>query len=182
MTADHDLSRAVEVRRLDRLARQRRRLAQCAGLGEVEADQRRHRALPDRHGLLHELAAQVREPDRVAQRQRARRDQRGPLAERVAGDDVEREAALAKHAKHRDRRGQDRRLRVLGQREVILGTLPAQLRQREAERIVGLVVGLLREGRLDRQIAAHADSLGALAREQERGLHRPAVSHADDVK
>jgi hypothetical protein len=60
VAADHDLTPAVEIRRLDGLTWLARALAHCARRREIEAHQCRHRALPDRHRLLHVRAAQVR--------------------------------------------------------------------------------------------------------------------------
>ena len=39
--------------------------------GRVEPENRRHRALPDRHRLLHVAAAPAHDPDGVAKRERA---------------------------------------------------------------------------------------------------------------
>ena len=53
----------------------------------VEAEDRRHRAVADRHRLLHVAAAPAHEPQRVGKRERARRDVGGVLAEAVPGDE-----------------------------------------------------------------------------------------------
>jgi hypothetical protein len=88
----------------------------------------------------------------------------------VAGDGVEGQPGLAgQHPEDRHRGGQDGRLAVLGQGQVVLGPLEAQLRDREAQGGVGLVVGATGDVELVGQIAAHTDPLRALAREQEGG-------------
>ena len=132
---------------------------------------------PGGHRLLHELAAQVHQADRVGERERAGRDQRRVLAERVARRRRRARAPVARsqHAQRRDAGGQDRRLRVGGERQLLLGPLEAELRQREAERGVGLVEHR-RAPRARRRASAraHADLLRALAREQERERRTPA--------
>src|SRR5688572_32422891 len=67
VTADHDLTTTVEIGRLDRLAGLTRALAHRARRREIEAHECGHRALPDRHGLLHVLAAQIRQAYGLAQ-------------------------------------------------------------------------------------------------------------------
>ena len=54
---------------------------------EVEAEQRRHGALADRHRRLHRLAAQLQQPRGVGEAERAGRGQRGIFAEGMAGDE-----------------------------------------------------------------------------------------------
>ena len=103
----------------------------------VEPEQRRHRPAADRHGALHRLPAPLQQPRRVADSERPRRRQRRVLAERMAGDktsvpaDVE--AAFGfEDADHREARRHQRRLRVLGQGQLALGTLEHQPRQMAA--------------------------------------------------
>ena len=73
-------------RRSDR-ARSPPRAAIVDDFGEIEAEDRRHRALADRNGLLHRLAADAQQPRRVLDRQRAGGAERGIFAERMAGDE-----------------------------------------------------------------------------------------------
>ena len=54
---------------------------------QIEPEDRRHGALPDRHRLLHRLAADLQQLCRVGERERARGAERRILAERVAGDE-----------------------------------------------------------------------------------------------
>ncbi len=81
---DDDLSTAVEVGGAHDLALRGLGAGGHHGLG-VEAHDGRHGAHAGRHGLLHEAAPQVNERDGVRQGERARRDERRVLAERVTG-------------------------------------------------------------------------------------------------
>ena len=78
---------------------------------------------PDRHGRLHGLAAHACSSRAVsATLKRAGRGERRILAERMAGDELDRageaEALLAlQHAHDRQRHGHQRRLGILGQRQ-----------------------------------------------------------------
>ena len=86
---------AIEVRGAHHLAL-RRLLARLLHAGLIEAEDRRHRARADRHGLLHVAAAIAHQPHGIGERQRAGRDVRRVLAEAVAGDERRRQAALAR--------------------------------------------------------------------------------------
>src|SRR3954470_4372384 len=85
VTAEHDLARGVVVR-------DRADLALRSGLGDLarslnlKTEERRHRALADRHRLLHRLAAALDEPRRVGHREGAGGGQRRIFAEGMAGD------------------------------------------------------------------------------------------------
>ena len=86
-----DLSRAVQVGRAHHFALRGgvvQRLATRLGhaLG-IEAENRRHRAGPDRHGLLHVATAPPHDAQRVGEAKRARRDVGRVLAQAVAGDE-----------------------------------------------------------------------------------------------
>ena len=75
VAGDHDLAAAIVVRGLDDLALRGFRRDLCRLL-ELDADERRHRAHPDRHRLLHGAAADAHEAHRVGERQRAGRGER----------------------------------------------------------------------------------------------------------
>ena len=65
-----------------------RRLAGDLDRGlEFESEERRHRALPDRHGALHGIAANAQQPRRVGELQAAGGGERRIFAERMAGDE-----------------------------------------------------------------------------------------------
>jgi hypothetical protein len=173
MAGDHDLPGAVEVGRLAHLL--------AAHLGAQPLEHRRlephdrgHPPLPLRHRLLHGAAAQVDQLDGVGEAQRAGRDQRAPLAERVPGRDVEGQPALRlERAQDRDRIGEDGRLGVAGEGELLLRALPTELGDGEAERVVGLLEHPACDRELEREVAAHPDPLRTLSGKENRGLHGP---------
>ena len=82
---DDDLAGAVVVGRLADLAFGGLLGDLPRGL-EVEADQRRHGADADRHGLLHGAAANAEKPGGVGKAEAAGGGQRRVFAERMAGD------------------------------------------------------------------------------------------------
>src|SRR5690606_7563194 len=71
-------------------------------------------------------------------------------------------------AERRDRVDQDRGLRVVRGGQLGFRPLPRDARELDAERLVRLVPRVARGGVAFREIAPHADELGALARKQER--------------
>src|SRR3954471_14700148 len=98
VAADHDLARGVVIGGAAYLALRGGGGDLARGV-ELEAEERRHRPRPNRHGELHGLAAPLQETCRVADSEGARRRERRVLAERMAGDigagALEIEAALA---------------------------------------------------------------------------------------
>ena len=163
---NHHLPGAVQVRRAHDLA--------LGGLGArlrdlfgVEAEDRRHRAVADRHRLLHVAAAAPHDPQRVGEREGAGRDVGRVLAEAVAGDERGREPARREQAVGGDADRQDRRLRVLGQRQLVLGAVEEEAAQRLAERRVGLVERLAADRKRVGQRLAHADLLRSLSGKDE---------------
>ena len=170
---DHDLPGAVEVRRLDRLARRATPRSHSArGLREIEAHQRRHRALPDRHGLLHELAAQVREAHRVAQR-RARPRRRARSTRRASGRRRRRTSGRARAARGTPRSTSSGSPAACAWSASSSSSGPSKHSFDSAKPSASSASSYVRRatGVLEREIAAHADSLRALAGEQERRLH-----------
>ena len=132
---------------------------------------------PDRHRLLHVAAAPPHDPDRVAKRERAGGHVRRILAEAVAGDDAGMNAARRQHASRGGADGQDGRLGVFRQRQLVLGPVEAQAGQRPAERGVGLVERRPRFGKRLGQRPSHADFLRSLSGKQ-KGNHRPGTEAA----
>jgi hypothetical protein len=63
-------------------------------LREVEAEQGGHRALADRHGLLHRLAASAQQPRGVRQADRARRAASAEYSRASAGDEFRRRGQI----------------------------------------------------------------------------------------
>ena len=58
--------------------------------------------------------------------------------------------------------GEDRGLGVLGELELVFGAFKDELREREAERLVGLLKGGASGGEVVGEVAAHADGLRTL--------------------
>src|SRR5439155_1310266 len=113
-------------------------------LAQVEPHDRRHRARPHRHGILHQRAALAHDAYRIGEPQGAGHDERRVFPETVARGERGLEAAFGAGGGRRDRRREDRGLGVGGQREVRLRTLEHEPRQVEAERLVRLLEDRLR--------------------------------------
>ncbi len=175
---NHHLPRSVQVGRRDHVALSR--LFARAGHGRgVQPQHGRHRAGAYRHGLLHVASATPDDPQRVGKRQRAGRDMRGVLAETVPGHERRRHASGRQRAPDRHADGEDRRLRVLGEHEPILGPVEAQAAQGLAQRGIGLGHGGPALGIRLGPGLAHADLLGPLPRKQECN-HNPALPTRTD--
>ena len=84
---DDHLPGRVQVGRRHHLALRRLGARRGDRLG-VEAEDRGHRAVADRHGLLHEAAARAHRAHRVGKVERAGGDVRAVLAQAVAGVEV----------------------------------------------------------------------------------------------
>jgi hypothetical protein len=155
-------------------------------LGEphvVKPDERRHRSVGALSGGLHLATALADQADAVAEVDDAGGHEGGVLAHRVARGEgggrrrrVRARPALAHRLKDGDRRGEDRRLGVLGQVESFNGAVPGECAERLAEGRVGGSEhrGGGRGGR--GEVPAHAHRLRALAGkdEGERRHHQPA--------
>ena len=174
---NHHLPAAVVVGGLDHLALALGRLgggvADGARLFEIGAEQGGHGALAGGHRPLHRLAAQLQQPRRAAEREAAGGGERRIFAQRVAGDHGravrQAHAALAlQHPRDGERVGEQGGLGVLGEREVLGGTLEHQLGEPLAKGFVDLLEHFAggREG--GGEVAAHAHALAALAGEDER--------------
>ncbi len=83
---DHHLGAAIVVGRIADLALSRL-AGDLQGGVEFEPEQRRHGALPDRHGALHGIAANPQQPGRIGDGQAAGGGERRIFAERMAGDE-----------------------------------------------------------------------------------------------
>jgi len=148
------------------------------GLGLLQfcAQQGGHGALPDRHGLLHGLTAQLQQARGVGQGEGTGGAQGRVLAEGVTGDEgrmlgqVE-SALVLQHPQNGDADGHQGRLGVLGQRQVGLGAFEHQARKALVQRVVHLFKGEPRDLERLGQLTAHADGLAALARKDERPGH-----------
>ena len=147
------------------------------GLDELggEAKDGSHCAFSGRDGLLHVLAAGAHGADGVGEGQGPGGDVGGVFAEGMAGGEGGMDAAFGEDARGGDGDGQDRGLRVLGELELVFGALEDELREGEAEGLVGLFEDGSSDGEVVVEIAAHPYGLGALAREEEgnfRCTHR----------
>ena len=89
------------------------------------AQHSRHRALSHRNRFLHVLPAAPHDPDGIVERERAGDHVGGILAEAVPGDDVWLDARRFEQPRGCHAGGENRRLRVLGQRQPLLGTFEA---------------------------------------------------------
>jgi len=104
---------------------------------------------------------------RVRERKRAGSDVGRVLAEAVPGDKRRRDTFRRQQPVRRDARREDRRLRVLGQRQLVLGTFETELAERLAQRRVCLGKRLRAHGKRVGERLAHADLLRTLTREDE---------------
>ena len=179
-SGDHDLSAAVVVGGLANRSGQIKlacRLERdCGDFGEIEPEDRGHRALADRNRLLHGLSADAQQPRGVFDGQRTRGAEGGIFAQRmardeggVAGDD---EAGLAlERPQSRQARRHQRRLGVGGQRQLRLRPLEHELRELLAERCVYARKHVPRGRKRLGEPLAHADRLRALSWKYEGRLH-----------
>src|SRR5690606_38856623 len=96
------------------------------------------------------------------------RDVRAELAERVPGREAHVLDRLRDQPVHRDRVHENRGLRVARRGQLLLGALPVAAREIDVELARRLTPQVARGRVALRDVAAHADELGTLAREQER--------------
>ncbi len=79
---------------------------------------------------------------------------------------------LTHDREHRGRVGEDRRLRVMGAGQLLLGPFPHDAGQRDPERLVDGAEGVARGRKSLGEILPHADALRALARTHQDRYHR----------
>ena len=132
----------------------------------VQPQDRRHRPGADRDRLLHVAAAAAGDAQRVGKRERLRRHVRRVLAEAVSGDKRRPDPARLEQPERRHAHREDGGLRVLRQREPVLGAVEDQPAERLAERGVGLVERPAADRKGIGQSPAHARLLATLAGEQ----------------
>ena len=118
---------------------------------------------------LRELGAPRREAHAVFEVERARRDQRGDLTERVPGERDDVVEQRPRRFPRDERRAQHRELRVARARELLGGRVEQERRERLAERGFGLLDDLPRRMVLPRR--AHAGCLCSLTGEHDRDAH-----------
>ena len=112
----------------------------------VECKNGRHGALPLGDGKLHGSAARLHSAHRVAKAERAGGNVCRPLAQRMPRGKRRVNALLGEHPPHGDADRQDCRLSVLGEAKVFFRALEDQLRERKAQRLVGLAKGVCGDG------------------------------------
>ena len=167
---EHDLPGGVGVGDAD-LAVLASRVDDLVHLLVGQADDGAHAALDA--ALLHDPAALTHERNRIREVDRVGGDRRRVLACRMAGEDarLELDARLAGLGAHRlevgDAGGQDGRLSVDRQVELLRRPLGDQARERKAERRIGALQDGGRGRGAAHEVAGHADVLRALARENE---------------
>ena len=91
------------------------------------------------------------------------------------------DVALGEHACGGDGDDEVCGLCVLGELELVFGTLEDELRDGEAESFVGLVEGGASDGEVGVEIAAHSDGLGILAGKEEGWLCHRNYRNRDDA-
>ena len=154
---------------------------QFLGLFNAKAKDRRHGTLAHWDSRLHRLAANAQQPCGVGKRQRPCGAKRGIFAKTMArhkGRFANLDPFGLQRGHRRHRRGHQRRLGVLCEGQPLDVPLPDQVRQFFAKG----VIDFLENGAGFRigfgQIAAHADGLGTLARENECNAHGCGLSYA----
>ena len=170
LTRNHHLARRIKVCRHDHTAVR----DFGAGRGHVVARQPQHRS----HGagtidtrLVHEFSAGMHQSDGILETNRTGGDTRGILAEAVARAPRRRNALGLDQPQRRHTMREQRGLGMPRLAQHVLGALPADPGQLEAQRLVG---GLEHGARFRVTLSersAHADGLGALAGKQEGELH-----------
>ena len=168
LSCNHHLTRRVEVHGLDFTTDAGARIYDFL---VVQHQNRGHRALPFRHGLLHRLRPVTHERQAILESDRACRDQRGVLAQAVAGDDVgPRAAERAPRAVRCVSRGHHRRLCVYGLIQRFRRAFIEQFDEIGTEHLLRLGKRFMHFGKPGVTVH-HADGLRALAREDHRELH-----------
>ncbi len=169
---DHGLVGRVQVGGHDHRASARRGAARRLDLGRRESEHGRHRARALRARLLHQFATAPDQGGGVGGRECPRGDVRRVFAEGVSrGRDGGAVDRRSHDGEHRRAVCQDRRLRVLGCREPLLGSFEHQPTEREAQGLVDRPEGLPRLREPLGEVFGHPDFLCTLSgAEPNRGL------------
>ena len=172
LAGDHDLSRRVEVHRLHRAAGL---AARGNDVLVLQVEDRRHRALPGRHGVLHGLCTEMHERQRVGKADRAGGRERGVLAQAMPCPKLRcRAAERAPSAVRGIACGGHRGLRIDRLVERLGRSFVEQAQELIAERFARLSAHLV-ERRHAGIAFQHAHRLGALAGKHHRELHSAIV-------
>ena len=137
MTRNNNLLGRIDIRGFANLA-VRRIAANCRDLLQLHAENRRHGAHANRDRFLHIFAATAHDTDCVREAQSSGGNVRGVFAQAMTGDESGLETFFVQYAPGRDRRGQNRWLRDLGQAKLILGTFEAKAATLHHQRYVNL--------------------------------------------
>ena len=166
VSSDHDLIGGIEIGGADDFA-----LGgfgkDCVELAIGQFEQGGHGADTGRNGLLHVLAAFADEADGVREAQTARGNERGVFAEAVAGDVIGGEAGFGEDGEGGNGDGEQRRLGIFSELELVFGACKAEAGEGETERIVRFFKDAPRGGVRIGKTLAHTHGLRALAREKE---------------
>jgi hypothetical protein len=161
VAGNHDLPRRIEVDGFDHLSL--RRFRACGHHGAVvSTHDRRHRALPRGHGLLHRLRAKAHQRQRIAKRERAGGDERRVFAEAVSGEHRgHRTPGSLPRTQRRDAGGEHHRLRIGREVQCVRRSLLDQRPQVFAEH-VGSFAKRIAHDRMRGKAVHHSDGLRAL--------------------
>ena len=85
-------------------------------------------------------------------------------------------ALLGQHPLRCDRDCKDRRLGELRQLQLLFRSAEAEIGDRESQRLIGLLEGLPRDGKIIEELAAHTDCLRALSGKQKDDILRTHAS------
>ena len=166
MAGDHDLSRGIKIGRRNHLPL-RSLAADLLDDGGLHPQQCSHSPLANRHSLLHVLATLAHQTDCLFDRETAGSHQGGIFSQAVTRHKIRPDAFLAQDLRRGHGRGQNRGLCVCGKLQIFRGPFEAELGKRKTQRLVGLLEGAPRAGKLFRQLAAHAGILGTLTGKNE---------------
>ncbi len=122
----------------------------------IEAEDGGHCAFACGDGLLHVLAAGANGADGVGEAEGSGGDVGGVFAKAVARGEGGLNAAFGEDSCGGDGDGQDRRLGMLGELELVFGALEDELREGEAEGFVGFVEDGASDGKVIVEVAAHS--------------------------
>ena len=136
-----NLLRRIEVRGGDHLAL-RGFPADFLQRADIQTQDRSHAAHSHRDRLLHESAALAHQANGICELQGPGRNQSGILSQTVTRDKIGPASPLAQRPQESDRRGQNRRLGIGGQRQVPAAAPVADLAQAESQFGVGPIEDL----------------------------------------
>jgi hypothetical protein len=164
---DDNLAGAIEIGEVDSGG-----CADSTGGFFLESNDGGHGALGDVAGFLHEPATLPHEFKSNGERHDARGSEGGEFTQGQAGSGMEGEfrEARAQQFEGNPTDEINARLCMLGACQLIFGTIEAETCEVISKQLVGLVKEGSGSGKMVGQILTHADGLGTLPSEEERGL------------